>query len=665
MRTSHALVGWIIGTVSCWSASAASEVADLSNLSIEELMRVEVTSVSRQEEHWLDAAAAVTVITADDMRRAGVLSVPEALRMAPGIDVAQIDANKWAVSARGFLGRFSNKLLVLMDGRSIYTPFFGGVEWDMVDLSLDDIDRIEVIRGPGASLWGSNAVNGVINIITRRATADDGMTLSAATGSNGGLAEARLSTQLAPGMDLRMTTLYRDRSASPAVGDFILSDAAETVQAQARWDYTLSPDTDLSLQARYGDGDAGTSQLRFATGTIPLQTLDVDYQTHNGSLHGRAVHRFGETGHVSFAGYWTEDSRNYGVIDYSSSTKDLEVESGWTLHSHEFVVGLGQRWITDQVESTPWLVFEASQADHDIFSGFAQDQFPLFSPKLTATAGLKFEDNSYSSAGVEWQPNARLLWKATEHHRLWASAARAIRTPSLIDNDGRFLVYSTEAEGLPVEVWATGSEGFRSEELVAFELGYRSQPRPDLSLDLSTFVNEYSDLRGSEIGEPSFKTDPIRIETELQLVNNVEITVRGIEAELRWDPTDRLRLVSGASYARYDNPVDAKETTGANLVTQSEYHVVPFKLNLRALYDLNSQWQLDSALYYVDDIETLQVDSYARLDLRLGWRPVSNIQASIGVQNLLEDQHEEFASWNWELAQEVQRNIYGRFTWGF
>ena len=148
-------------------------------------------------------------------------------------------------------------------------------------------------------------------------------------------------------------------------------------------------------------------------------------------------------------------------------------------------------------------------------------------------------------------------------------------------------------------------------------------------------------------------------------MNNVEITVRGIEAELRWDPTDRLRLVSGASYARYDNPVDAKETNGTSLVTQSEYHVVPFKLNLRALYDLSSQWQLDSALYYVDDIETLQVDAYARLDLRLGWRPVSNIQASIGVQNLLEDRHEEFASWNWELAQEVQRNIYGRFTWGF
>ncbi|MEZ4647404.1 MAG: TonB-dependent receptor [Candidatus Eisenbacteria bacterium] len=665
MRTSHALVGWVIGAATCWSTSSASDVADLSNLSIEELMRVEVTSVSRQEERWLDAAAAVTVITAEDMRRAGALSVPEALRMAPGIDVAQIDANKWAVSARGFLGRFSNKLLVLMDGRSIYTPFFGGVEWDMVDISLDDIDRIEVIRGPGASLWGSNAVNGVINIITRRASGDDGVTLAAVSGSSGGLAEARVSTRLANGMDMRVTTLYRERSASPGAGAFILSDAAEAVQAQTRWDFDLSPRTEFSLQARYGDGSAGTSQLRFATGTIPLQTLDVEYQTQNSSLHGRAVHRYGRSGHVSFSGYWVEDSRDYGVIDYSSSTVDLEVESGWTLRSHELIFGFGQRWITDEVKSTHWLVFDDERADHDIMSGFAQDQFPLLTPDLTVTAGVKFEDNSYSSAGVEWQPNARLLWRASEHHRLWASAARAIRTPSLIDNDGRFLVYSTEAEGLPVEVWATGTEGFRSEELIALELGYRSQPRSDLSVDVAAFINDYEDLRGSIVGDPSFKTDPIRIETELHLTNNVRITVRGIETELRWNPTEKLRLVSGASYARYDKPVNRTETTGADLVTQSEYHVVPFKANLRALYDLTPTWQVDSTLYYVDEIETLQVDSYARFDLRLGWRPVPSLQASVGVQNLFEESHAEFASWNWELAQEVQRNVYGRFTWGF
>lgn len=644
--------------------ATAGEVPDFSGLSIEELMRVEITSASRQEERWLDVAAAVTVITPEEMRRAGALTIPDALRLVPGMDVAQIDANKWAVSARGFLGRFSNKLLVLVDGRSVYTPFFGGVEWDMVDFPLESIERIEVIRGPGGSLWGSNAVNGVVNVITRSAGSAEGVDVVGTAGASGGLVELRIDRNLSAQMALRGSLAYRSRSASPHADEHPFSDEAEAVRADLRWDWQVDDRTDLVLQGRFGDNTAGTSQLRFGSAGAATTITDANYDASSAVLHAHASRRLGDRGELVLASYFVDESRDYGVTDYSAQTWDLDVESSWSLASHELVAGVGHRLIEDRATSTPWMDFSGHRLDHEITSAFAQDRFPLFHPRLTATAGFKVESNSYSDYATEWQPNARLLFSPHDAHRLWAATSRAVRTPSLIDGEGRFLVYSTiTPEGPPLEVWATGSGAFHSEEVVSWEAGYRTQPRPNLGLDLAWFHNEYRDLRGSVSGSPTFKTEPMRMEVELTLGNHVEMASEGWELEAKWHPASRLRLVAGGSRIRTTNRQVETSGAGANVVIQSEYHAIPKKLHARASFDLTRAWELDTAVYHVDRIATMGIPEYTRVDVRIGWRPGPGFAWSLGAQNLFESRHVEFGSWNWELAREVERNVYTQVAW--
>ncbi len=495
-------------------AQTSRSVPDVTAMSVEDLMNMQVTSVSKRTQKVADAAAAIFVITQEDIRRSGATSIPEALRLAPGLEVARIDQNKWAIGSRGFNGRFDNNLLVLMDGRSVYTPLFSGVYWNIQDVMLEDIDRIEVIRGPGATLWGANAVDGVINIITKPAASTQSAIVTAGGGTEErGSGGVRYGSKLGDNTHYRIYGKYFDWGPSNFASGATANDGWDAMRGGFRADWTPTGANSLTLQ-----GDLFRSKYD-ETLTVPSlaspfsSTFPNNGVYSGGNILGRWNHN-SEGNSMSLQMYYD----NTTTVDKSlfvdhQNVFDMDFQHGFHVgDSQQFVWGLGYRSILDRNDSSFTVSLQPNQVSLNQFSAFLQDEISLVDNRLRLTLGSKFEHNDFT--GFEVEPNARLLWTLSPNQSVWTAVSRAVRTPALTEEGLRLnsavIPPGTPANPapLPAVVAVFGSHQFNSENLLAYELGYRVQATSNLSLDLATFYNHYSNLRTAEPGTPFVEGSP-------------------------------------------------------------------------------------------------------------------------------------------------------------
>ena len=503
-------------------------------MSLEQLMNIEITSVGKKSQHLSQSAAAAFVISQDDIRRSGATNIPDALRMAPGVQVARIDSNKWAVSARGFNGRFAKNLLVLIDGRSVYSPSFSGVYWDMQDVMLEDVERIEVIRGPGATLWGSNAVNGVINIITKSAADTQGGRISLGAGTiEKGFGSARYGAKLGDGETYaRAYGKGFGRSSFNTSDGRNSGDSWDRGQGGFRIDHQLGDDSSTTLQ---GDAYAGNVNQRINQPSLspPGMVYTNDAGRISGfNLLGRWRKSLALDSEISVQAYYdhTYKKESFGVQE--RNTYDLELQHRFGFADwHDVIWGLGYRLNQDQISSPFQLDFGSPRQDRQLFSAFIQDEMTLLEDQLKLTLGSKFEHNEFT--GFEGQPNLRLSWTPNDEHSFWGAISRAVRIPSRGESDARIFSLiippSQQTSNFPVALYVDGNRQFRAEELLAYELGYRFMPSPRFSADLALFYNMYDGLRDGTEGQPNIDFASGLITIDSRLTNKVKGESYGAE----------------------------------------------------------------------------------------------------------------------------------------
>jgi iron complex outermembrane receptor protein len=653
----------------------AEEQNEVLDLSVEDLLNVEVTTVAKKAQSLNDAPAAAFVISNEDIKRSGATNIPDALRLSPGLDVARIDANQWAVSSRGFNGRFANKLLVLIDGRSAYSRSFAGVYWENQDVMMEDIDRIEVIRGPGAALWGANAVNGVINIITKNSSQTQGGLVNAGGGNQEqGFGSFRYGTKFGEDTTARAYVKGFDRGQNTLQSGGKAGDDWNKVQGGFRLDSQVSTQDALTVQ---GDiYQANINQFAYYSQiTPPFQvTENVKNNDYGGNLLSRLQHTFSPTSDYSLQFYYDGYAHNEGMYSDSRNTLDLDFQHRFALLDwHEIIWGMGYRFGHDRIVgnqlqngSAATLNVNPTSVNDQLFSGFIQDELTLIDNKLWLTIGSRFEHNDYS--GFEGQPSAKIMWAPHNQHRLWAGVSRAVRTPSRIEKGGSVLTGVIPPQALPfppfgtppVAVVAQGNSGYMSEEVITYEGGYRTTFSKSVSLDVTGFYNDYRDLRAAIQGTPSF--NGATVTQPLDFTNKLAGKTYGVEIATIWQMLDWWRWDVNYSWLH----------TKLNNIGPAQTDISPEqRVSLRGAF---SPWQtidLDFWFRYVDtnfsvgSLGESTIKAYVTLDLRAAWRPYQDIELSLVGQNLLAQQHLEYVAENQSFPTAIVRGIYGKISWKF
>ncbi len=594
--------------------------ADLRRMSLEELGDIEITSVSKRAEPLSDAPSSVFVITADDIRRSGATSLPEVLRLAPNLQVAQGYAGGYAISARGFNSPAANKLLVLIDGRSIYTPLFSGVFWDVQDVMLEDVERIEVISGPGGTLWGVNAVNGVINVITRGALDTQGTLASGGVGNQGAALSLRHGGELGGG-HYRLYARQVGRFHTETAAGTPLDDAGHHTQAGFRADWSGDGDS-LTLhgdayRARRGQPEPGSIQI---TG-ITLALSDVELSGAN--LGARWERRLGGGASIALQAHLDHTERsNPPTFGEVLDIVDLQFQHSMVpAAGHTLVWGAQYRHGWDRVTNSPYVAFLPAHLRQRWASLFVQDEIAL-DPALRLTLGARIERNDYT--GREFLPNLRLAWKPRPEHLLWAAASRTVRAPSRLDHD-------TFVPGTPPFLLDGGAD-VRSETADVIELGYRGQPAPDLSFSVTAFQADYRHLRTQQI-------DPGR--TFLFYANGMRGTVSGVEMWGQWQVSRGWRL--GGGYTRLGQSFRLEPwSNDAAAVPTLEGANPSQRWSLRSSHDLPGGAEFDLMLRHVSGLSMPDVPGYWALDLRYGWRASDRVEVAVAGRNLFAAGHGEF-----------------------
>ena len=601
----------------------------LKKLSLEELFNLEVTSVSSKAERQSEAAAAVQIVTGEDIQKMGALSIPEALRYVPGVEVARLDSRQYAITARGFNGTVANKLLVLIDGRSVYTPLFSGVFWDAQDAFLEDVAQIEVIRGPGATVWGANAVNGVVNVISKPARETRGFLVTGGSGNvERGFGGVRYGGTIGPNAFFRVygKTLDRDSSVRPngqETGD-------EFKMSQGGFRVDWAPPT----------AEAITLQGDFYGGSAEQPTTD-DQETSGGNVLARWTHRFSPQSDLQLVTYYDRTNRtipNQFEEDLDTFDASLRHRVG-VGERQEIVWGLGYRQTFDAIRNSPGLAFLPDRLKREVFSGFVQDEITLAKDRLVWTLGTKVDHNDYT--GVEYQPSTRLSWTPTSKQTVWASVSRAVREPSRIDRD----LYSP---GTP-PYFLAGGPNFESEVLRAYELGFRSQLSHALTVSVAGFYDSYDKLRSIEAGPP------------FVLANGLDGNSHGVEASASVQAREWWRLSGGYTYLE----LELEASPGSNDVTQvRQAGDSPRNQGfVRSSMALPRDLSLDVGARYVDVLPNQRVPSYVACDARLGWQPSKTVEVAVVGSNLFDPRHPEFGTP--ASRKEVERSFYGKVTCRF
>jgi iron complex outermembrane receptor protein len=627
----------------CWQPCANAQSLNdtspdvLKKLSIEELLNIniEVTSVSKRPEKLSETASAVQVITSDAIQRSGATSLPEALRLASNLEVAQINAHQWAVSSRGLLTDTANELLVLIDGRSLYMPRLAGVYWDVQDIVLADVDRIEVISGPGATLWGANAVNGVINIITKSSKSTQGGLLVAASGNElKDLGAVRYGGVVgASDFTYRVYLKHQDRDGIVTSTGADINSGWGSTQGGFRTDGALSERDTLTVQ-----GDIYSDHFR--------QVVTTDVVAKGDNLLARWSRTLADDAALNLQLYYDHTYRNTpNVVLDELSTYDLDFEHHFVWDErHSIVWGAGYRRYDSDAQGQS-MVYIPQRRLLRVFSGFVQDEIAL-RERLKLTLGTKLEHNDYT--GVEVQPSLRLAWLLGPEQTVWGAISRAVRTPSRIDRD----------QYIPAKAPYTrlGSDQFVSEELLAYELGYRIQPHSRLSLAIATFYDDYDKLRSFEQVNPPAPTPTV-------VGNGQQAKSYGAELTAEYRPTAWWQLRLADTEIRmhiWPRPGSTDTSYGANEAFDPRHQV-----SLRSAFDLPHGWKFDAAYRHVSKLSHQSVPAYGEMDLRLGWQVWSNLELSLMGQNLLHAHHAEFIAGGGGGAREIERSIYGKLLWNF
>lgn len=619
------------------AARAEVSVSELKTYSLEELMGMEVTSVSRKPEPFYETAGAVGVLTGYDIKQTGARSLADALRYAPGMQVARVDGRTWAVTARGFNASESNKLLVLMDGRTVYTPLFSGVFWDVQNTFFPDIDRIEVIRGPGATMWGANAVNGVVSITTKDARYTQGGLVTAGIGT-----EEKAFAGVRYGGEVPGKFFYRvyaqsarrddliNQSGTPSHDDWSMNQVGfriDTAMAPERGGITAQGDY---YRARVG-AVSGSSYL-----STPVSGGDVILRAH------RPV---GEDGELTSQFYFDYVSRSvyrqYGEERY---TYDFDTQIRFTpWQHHEVVAGFDVRSSDDNTAKDTTLTFVPDKRTIDIAGMFVQDEIRWHDNMLGLILGSKFE--YHESVGLEIQPSARLALRL-RRSTFWASVSRAVRTPSRYDDDVRF--------PSPTRPQLLGSHAFESESVMAYEFGYRAQYFSSLTSDVSFYFNDYDNLRSQErVG-----TAPVpRV-----ISNKLLAETYGVEVSLKWQPTRRWRVQGSYTYLaeNFHLAIGSKDPTRGSQEANDPKHTANLRSHLELPYGL--EW--DVGLRYVSSLPNPAQPPYFTADTRIAWRFRGQWEFALVGQDLFDNHHPEFGATTLG-AHQVQRGVYGSITWEF
>ncbi len=633
-------------TLSAAGRSGNVTINYLKGLSIEQLLQTRVTSVSKKSESLFDVAAAVTVITQEDIQRSGAHTIPDLLRMVPGLDVAQIDASRWAIGARGFNEYFESKLLVLIDGRSMYTPLYSGVFWNTIDTILPDIDRIEVIRGPGATVWGANAVNGVINIITKNSADTQGGLVSTVIGTNN---QPMISTRY--GSRINDHTTYRvyakgfNRAKFDGLDGGDAHDAWQTGRTGFRVDSNTSGRDTVSLQGEVYTGHADLTSSLTGYLTPPYQRVTAQTEKYSGGhILSSWRHDFGKTSSTDLQMYIDHTSRDLYIAAEDRDTVDIDFKHHWDpAGRHDLVWGADLRWTSDDIQGTYLTSFTPSSQTNTLYSAFFQDDINLWPDTTWLTIGSKFEH--YTSSGFDAQPSIRLRFKPTPTQLVWAAVSRAVRTPSRSERDITInLATMVDQSGNLSQLRLTGSKYFESEKLTAYELGYRQRIGDNLSIDLATYYQVYDDLRSIDTGTPFFENapQPPHLVLPLSFGNAMHGISYGLETQITWQAADNLKLIGAYTFLDLDLDLESKDSVADQSQMDSESSAPRHQIQLRAYYDLAHNLSLDSALYYVSELGHGQIDPYVRFDLQLTWQVGNDLKLSLGGSNLFDDSHQEF-----------------------
>jgi iron complex outermembrane receptor protein len=640
---------------------------DLTERSIEDLMNIEVTSVSKKEEKLARTAAAIFVITAEDIRRSGANSIPALLRMVPGLDVAQINASTWAISSRGFNDQIANKLLVLIDGRTVYSPLFNGVYWDVQEVPLEDIERIEVIRGPGAAIWGANAVSGVVNIISKKASDTQGLLI---TGGGGTHDEAFGTAQY--GGKLGPTTNYRADSTN-FNGNHLANlsgqngeDSWDVIRGGFRADSKFGTKNSLTVQ---GDGYSGSEgEIVTAVTSLMLpqpQTSNLRMDIGGWDLLARWDRTVSTTSQTTLQVYFDRTSRGDVTYGEGRSTFDIDFHDhiAWG-NRQDFVWGLGFRDTSDNIRGSFRLMFNPSAETQLLFSSFVQDEIAMVPRKLYLTLGARLEHNHFT--GFDVQPSASIAWLANDRNTFWASLSKAVGTPSR-EIDVRFnnAVFPGPG-GVPVLESIFGMEQ-KNEDVLATELGYRAQISDQLSLDLTGFYDSYSNIISNDVGATyvEFNPAPVHLVLPIFLGNQLYGEGHGAEIALNWKPASRWSLSPGFSYLQLHIHKTALSTDISSIATV-EGSSPREQAQLRSHVELASRWGWDTSVYFVGRLPALQIPSYTRLDTSLTWRARDGLSFSLVGQNLLQDHHVEFNGPDQTVQSSlVKRSAYAKIVWHF
>jgi len=641
------------------SPSTREDMDDIMELSLEELMDVPVvTSVAGVAQPWFTTPSAIYVVTAEEVRRAGHRTIAEALRMVPGIDVRQGMSHQWSITSRGFNGPYANKLLVLIDGRTVYDPAFAGVFWDIQDVILEDLDRIEVIRGPGATLWGANAVNGVVNIITKDASGTQGTYATAGAGTHErGFGALRHGGPFGDDSHYRVWGKYADRDPFESVSGQDLHDDWDLAHGGLRIDtdlgdgkhWTLSTDT-------YNSNRMG----ELAPVPVPGQHLVYDNTITDGRAGGGNILLNLEQSPTSdegwsIQGYYERANRvTIAGLQLERDTVNLDWKHRFTpSDGHKFIWGLGWRLHDDRTDPGPYVGFDPADRQTNLFSGFIQDTITIAPDRLHVMLGCKFEHNDHTD--FEWQPSARAWFTPDDQQVLWAAISRPVKTPSRLEDDlnliGGYVDTGLAMGGPPTGIYVplavVGSTDTKSEKLMAYEFGYRRKLAENLTLDTTVFYNDYADIQ-------SYSSL-----TYGALGNLAEAESYGAETMVTWQVADNWRLAANHSYMHLDIEPDTARTNE---------RYTRHQVGLHSYLDIAEDVEFNVSGYYAGPrIPPAQsTTEFFRLDAGVTWRPTENVELALVGQNLLDPGHHETLDPLFHAdSAEVPRAVYGQVTFRF
>jgi iron complex outermembrane receptor protein len=655
------------------AATAQVEIADaqtssnpLKQLTLEQLGNVEVTTVSKEPEQVWKTAAAVYVITNEEIQDSGATTIPDALRLAPGVEVAQIDSHQWSVGIRGFGSNLTRDILVLIDGRTVYTTLLAGTYWEVQNVMLQDVDRIEVIRGPGGTIWGPNAVNGVINIITKKSKDTHGALVNAGGGNaDQGFLNARYGGGNGTTFDYRVFVLGFDRGPQFHTDgqDF---DAWRTVQGGFRTDWTKSDRDTFTLQGDIYDEGAGQSVVSTSYTQPYSQTINKTALLSGEDILGRWERVLSEGEDIQLQAYYSGTSREQANFDDYENTFDVDFLDRFRLPARQQISwGGGIRFShEDNPAVASGLTFTPQKRTDNLLTGFFQDEIGLVENRLTLSLGTKLIHTNFT--GLQWQPSVRLLWTPTKKQTLWAAFTHAVRTPS--DAEENFSLsgfIGIGPGGLPFFARFNPNPHFRPEELNGYELGYRRLLARTFYLDIAAFFNHYGDLFSEDVtGAPFLENNPppTHILLPAQFGNGLVGSTKGVEIAPEWHPVSFWRLLATYSFLQMDlrrgtNSLDIG--TAPIVAGSSQRH----QATLQSELDFAKHFSFDLTNRYVSALPALKVHPYITADARLAWQVSHQFQLSVVGQNLYQPYHFEYGGSDPGPSVGIRRSVFGQVTW--